>query len=115
MIEMALVIMLLLMLTFGIADMGIYMYKYVQAANCTREAARRAAVHKDPYNIPYCVDASLTPTITYADPGHATGTDVTASIDMTHSWIAIGYLIPGLGNTIGLQSHTTMRLEGNEI
>jgi hypothetical protein len=91
------------------------MYKYVQAANCTREAARRAAVRKDPGNIPYCLDASLQPTVTYADTGMAAGTDVTASVDTTYSWIVIGYLVPGLGNTISLRSHTTMRLEGQKI
>ena len=115
MVEMALVAMLLLTLTFGIADMGLFMYKYVQAANCTREAARRAAVRKDPTNIPYCVDASLVPSISYADPGKAVGTDVTASIDTTYNWIVIGYLVPGLGNTINLKSHTTMRLEGQKV
>jgi Flp pilus assembly protein TadG len=114
-IEMALVMMILLMLTFGTADIGLYMYKYVQAANCTREAARRAAVRKDPTNIPYCVDATLTPTVTYADPGQATGTDVTASLESTYSWIVIGYLIPGVGPTIPLKSHTTMRLEGAKL
>jgi len=72
----AIVALLLLTLTFGTADMGLFMYKYVQAANCTREAARRAAVRKDPDNIPYCLDASLRPTVTYADAGKAAGTDV---------------------------------------
>ena len=115
MVEMAIVALLLLTLTFGTADMGLFMYKYVQAANCTREAARRAAVRKDPSNIPYCLDASLQPTVTYADTGQAAGTDVTASVDTTYSWIVIGYLVPGLGNTISLRSHTTMRLEGQKI
>ena len=115
MVEMAIVALLLLTLTFGTADMGLFMYKYVQAANCTREAARRAAVRKDPDNIPYCLDASLKPTVTYADNGRAAGTDVTATVNTTYSWIVIGYLVPGLGNTISLRSHTTMRLEGQKI
>jgi Flp pilus assembly protein TadG len=115
MVEMALVATILLMLTFGTADLGLFMYKYVQAANCTREAARRAAVRKDPSNIPYCVDASLKPTVTYADPGQAAGSDVTATVNTTYSWIVIGYLVPGLGNTIPLKSATTMRLEGQKI
>ena len=42
MVEMALVATILLMLTFGTADLGLFMYKYVQAANCTREAAQGA-------------------------------------------------------------------------
>ena len=115
MVEMAIVMMLLLVLCFGMADFGLYMYKYVQAANCTREAARRAAVRQDPTNIPYCVDASLAPSVTYADASHSTGSDVTASINFNYNWIVIDHLIPGLSPTIALQSHTTMRLEGAEV
>lgn len=114
MIEMAIVALLLLILTFGTVDAGLYMYKYVQAANCTREAARRAAVRQNPANIPYCVDASLAPTITYAAAG-APGTDVTATLAKNHSWLVIGNLIPGIGPTIPLNSHTTMRMEGQKV
>ena len=114
MIEMALVALLLLILTFGTVDAGLYMYKYVQAANCTREAARRAAVRQDPANIPYCVDASLAPTITY-DAAGAPGTDVTATLAKNHSWLVIGNLVPGLGSTIPINSHTTMRMEGQKV
>ena len=115
MIEMALVMLILLSLSFGIADFGLYMYKYVQVANCTREAARRAAVRQDPNNIPYCVDASLKPTVTYADPGMAVGTDVTATVNTTYNWIAICYFVPGMSCSISLSSATTMRLEGQKI
>lgn len=116
MVEMALVALILLILTFGTADFGLFMYKYVQAANCTREAARRAVVRDPaPLDIPYCVDASLLPTLTYADPAKTAGSDVTASLDTTYSWIVIGYLIPGLGSTIPLHSHTTMLMEGAKL
>ena len=111
MVEMALVIMLLLILTFGIADVGLYMYRFVQAANCTREAARQAAVRDDPTDIPYCVSSDLQPTVTY-NPDDAPGSDVTATLDVTHNWIAIGYLIPSIGPTIPIRSATTMRMEG---
>lgn len=114
MIEMALVALILLILTFGTVDAGIYMYRYVQAANCTREAARRAAVRQDPSNIPYCVDASLAPNVS-PNPGGAPGTDVTATVSITHSWIAIGHLIPGIGSTIQINSSTTMRMEGQKV
>jgi Flp pilus assembly protein TadG len=114
-IEMALVMLILLSMTFGTADIGLFMYDYVQAANCTREAARRAAVRQDPTNIPYCVSATLQPTITYADPGKASGTNVTATIDTTHRWIAICYFIPGMSCTIPLRAATTMRMEGQKL
>lgn len=111
MIEMALVMMILLMLTFGTVDAGLYMYRFVQAANCTREAARRAAVRKDPTTIPFCVSNDLMPTVAYASGG-AVGTDVTATLTITHNWIVIGYLIPGVSPTIPIRSATTMRMEG---
>jgi Flp pilus assembly protein TadG len=114
MIEMALVMLILLSLSFGIADFGLYMYKYVQVANCTREAARRAAVRQDPSNIPYCVDASLKPSISYSDGGKP-GTDVTATVNTTHNWVAICYFVPGMSCTIALKSATTMRMEGQHL
>lgn len=115
MVEMAIVAMFLLMLTFGTADIGIYMYKYVQAANCTREAARRAAVRKDYNNIPYCVDNSLKIQVTFSDPGHAAGTDVTAKIDTDYDLIVLDYLIWGNNKKLPLKSSTTMRMEGQKI
>ena len=115
-IEMALVIMILLTLTFGIADAGLYMYDFVQAANCTREAARRAAVRQDPTNIPFCpASSSLQPVVAYADSSKAAGTDVTATIDKTHRWIAICYFVPGMSCTAPLRSATTMRMEGAKL
>src|SRR6476619_3165392 len=77
-VEMALVTLLLLTLTFEIADVGLYMFDFVQTANCTREAARRAAVRKDPTNIPYCPSPNLAPTMRQS-AGGAPDSDVTAS------------------------------------
>ena len=114
MVEMALVAMILLILAFGTVDAGIYMYRYVQAANCTREAARRAAVRDDPTNIPYCVSSDLQPTMSYAAGGDP-GTDVTATVAITHHWIVIGHLVPGIGATIPINSATTMRMEGQKV
>jgi Flp pilus assembly protein TadG len=114
MVEMALVTLLLCVLTFGIADIGLYMFNFVQTANCTREAARRAAVRQDPTNIPYCPSPNLMPTVTYS-AGGAPGTDVTASISRTNNWVVICYLIPGMSCTMPLTSSTTMRMEGQRI
>ena len=113
---MALVVMILLPLTFGIADVGLYMYDFVQAASCAREAARRAAVRQDPTNIPFCpASSTLQPAVTYADPGHAAGTEVRATIDKTHRWIAICYFVPGMSCTVPLRAATSMRMEGAKL
>jgi Flp pilus assembly protein TadG len=114
MIEMALVILMLLILTFGIADVGLYMFRFVQATNCTREVARRAAVREDnPTAAPFCASGDLRGAVTIAyDPDDSPGSDVTASLNVTHNWIAISYLIPGMEDTIAIRAATTMRMEG---
>jgi Flp pilus assembly protein TadG len=115
--ETALVLPILLVLMFGIAEFGLYMYDYVQAANCAREAARRAAVrHPDAESPPYCVSATLQPTVTPSDyedqPG---GSDVTAAVDSTHEWLVIGDLVPGLPSPMPLKATVVMRMEGQEV
>jgi Flp pilus assembly protein TadG len=116
-IETALVLPLLLTLVFGIAEMGLYMYDYVQAANCAREAARRASV-RDPLaaSPPYCISATLQPTLspaTYATaPG---GSIVTATVNSTHTWLVIGNLIPGIGPSKALHATVVMRMEGLKL
>jgi Flp pilus assembly protein TadG len=116
MVEMAIVATVLMVLAFGIIDFGIYFYRYVQAANCVREAARRAAVRADDAeDPPYCVDAGLSPTVTEGYADLAPGTEVTATIDTTHSWLIIGYLVPGLGSDIAISASTSMRMEGKKI
>ena len=115
MVEMALVMLLLLILTFGIADMGLYMYKELQAVNCVREVARAAVVRRDLAAGSYCVDSGLFASVTLSDSGYTClegGEPLSASINQTHRWIAIGYLIPALGPTVPLRAAETMRMEG---
>ncbi len=115
-VEMALVMTLLLVLTFGIADMGYFMYRYVQAANCVRETARRVVVHADLSEDNYCVDGSLRDEVEVTYGTDANGDELaTASLSIDHQWIAIGYLIPGLGTTMPINTQETMRVEGQII
>ncbi|HEU5432817.1 MAG TPA: TadE family protein, partial [Thermomicrobiales bacterium] len=112
-VEAAFVLPILLSLTFGIAEMGLYMHDYVEAANCAREAARRAAVRADIVPVSYCPSAALTPSV--SPTGYKTaqaGTDVTATVNVTHNWIVIGSLIPGMGTGWPITVSVTMRLEG---
>jgi hypothetical protein len=115
-VEMAIVIMIMLTITVAAIDFGIYMFRYVQAANCVREAARRAVV-RDPSaaNPPYCVDAAL-PAPTLSPAGYLTaaqGTEVTASISVPYDWLALDTFIPGLTGSIN--AHTSMRMEGQVV
>jgi len=116
MLEMAIVATVLLTLAFGIIDFGVFFYRYVQAANCARESARRAAV-RDPAaeSPPYCVDADLQPDVTDGWVDLPGGAEVTATVDATHSWLAISYVVPGMGSTIQITASTSMRMEGKKI
>ena len=113
-IETAFILPILLTLVFGVAEISMYMYSYVQAANCAREGARRASVRDpDADSPPYCESVTLEPDILPASymtqPG---GTDVTAVVSSTHQWLVIGNLIPGLGASKPLYAEVVMRMEG---
>jgi Flp pilus assembly protein TadG len=123
-IETALVIPLLLALMFGIAEGGLYMYDYVQAINCAREGARRAAVRAaDAATPPYCVSADLLPTLTAEGGDYMTapaGTNVTAVVASDHDWIIVHQLFPLLGgsplpDSWPISATVVMRLEGVQV
>lgn len=112
---MAIVIMIMVMVTVASIDFGIYMYRYVQAANCVREAARRAVVRaNNAANPPYCLDAGLTPTLNPSNyQAAAPGSEVVASVSVTYDWLALDTFIPGISGTIS--AHTSMRMEGQVV
>jgi hypothetical protein len=112
---LAIVIMIMVMITVSAVDFGVYMYRYVQAANCVREAARRAAVRADnAASPPYCIDAGLAPTISPAAyKTAATGSEVVATIDVAYDWMALDTFIPGLTGSI--KARTSMRMEGQKV
>jgi hypothetical protein len=121
-IETALVIPLLLALMFGIAECGLYMYDYVQAINCAREAARRAAVRADDAEAPpYCVSADLLATLDPVDYVAApAGSDVTAVVEYEHDWIIVHQLFPLLGgsplpDSWPISATVVMRMEGVQV
>ena len=115
-VEMALVVMLLLILTFGIADVGLFMYDHVQASNCVREAARRAAVRADDAgNPPFCISSDLVPQVPAGYQTLPAGSEVQVTLTKPHQWIAICYFIPGMSCTIDIKAATSMRMEGQPI
>jgi hypothetical protein len=121
-VETALVLPILLVLMFAIAELGLYMYDYVQATNCAREAARRAAVRDaNAESPPYCLSAELLPTVT-PDPwiSAPAGSDVTAVVNSDHDWIIIHMLIPLLGgsplpDSWPIEATVVMRMEGVQV
>lgn len=115
-VEMALVALILFSLTFGIADVGLFMYDYVQAANCVREAARRASVRADnAASPPFCVNSGLVPVVTAGYKTLPAGSEVQATLTANHKWIAICYFVPGMSCTFQIKAATSMRMEGQHL
>lgn len=115
-IEMVLVIMILLSLTFGTADLGLYMYDFVQAANCVREAARRAAVRADNAGSPpFCISSNLVPQVPAGYKTLPAGSEVQVTLTKDHRWIAICYFVPGMSCTTQIRAATSMRMEGQKL
>ncbi len=120
-VEMAFVVMLLLMLAMGIVDFGVLMYRYVQSANCVREAARVVAVRQEwppADGDDYCFDGSLQDAVVIAPADYetkATGEPVTASLEVDYDWMVINSFVPLLGESYQISASETMRLEGQPM
>ncbi|MCE5278757.1 MAG: TadE/TadG family type IV pilus assembly protein [Planctomycetaceae bacterium] len=115
-VEMALVLPLLLLLTFGIIEYSIQFYVRGEMTNAAREGARRLAVYDatveqaravalarlSGLNGNFSVSASLTP------PG-ASDRDATVRISVPMGDITSGIIVPTDGKT--LTAEVTMRRE----
>jgi Flp pilus assembly protein TadG len=120
MAEFVIVLVPLLLLLFGIIELGVVMYDKVTVVQDAREAARLASVN-DPSGLTILADAPAGSTLTFTcatDPnsGNAqglynVGDKVTAHVTYVHSFITplIGDLF---GGSIDLSSNATMTLEG---
>lgn len=125
MVEMAIVLSTLLILSFGMVDFGLYLTGYIRASNCAREVAR-AAVIRNPGAATFCANHQLTPlfetaTVTVSPSAYMvanSGTPVTATVVAVYRWKAIAPLInafsPGTpwSATATTTTTATMRMEG---
>ena len=119
-VEFTIVLMPLLLLLFGIIELGAVMYDKVTVVQDAREAVRLASVN-DRSGLTILSDAPAGSTLTFTcatDPnsGNAAGAynvgdTVTAHVTYVHSFVTplIGTLF---GGTIDLSSNATMTLEG---
>lgn len=124
-LEMAVVMSLLLILTFGMVDFGLFLTGYIRASNCAREVTR-AAVIRNASAGTMCSSHQLTPlfesvTVTVTPGGYMTadsGTEVTATVVGVYRWKALAPLInafyPGTpwSPTQSTTTRATMRMEG---
>jgi Flp pilus assembly protein TadG len=120
MVEFVIVLLPLLLLLFGIIELGVVMYDKVTVVQDAREAVRLASVN-DPSGLTILGDAPAGSTLTFTcttDPnsGNAQGSynvgdKITAHVTYVHTFVTplIGDLF---GGTVDLSSNATMTLEG---
>jgi Flp pilus assembly protein TadG len=120
MVEFTIVLLPLLLILFGIIELGLVMFDKVTVVHDAREAARLAAVN-DPSGLTILSDAPAGSTLTFTcqtDPAsgnaqgaYGVGDKVVAHVTYVHPFVTplIGDLF---GGTIDLSSNATMTLEG---
>ncbi len=125
MVEMAIVMSVLLILSFGMVDFGLFLTGYIRASSCAREVTRGAVI-RNASAPTFCNGHQLTPlfesvTVTVNPSGYMTansGTPVTATVVAVYRWKAIAPLInaffPGTpwAATATTTTTATMRMEG---
>jgi len=130
-LEMALVMPVLLVLTFGLVEFGLLMYNQQVITNAAREGARRGIVQASP-RIPYSngVDGIADTVHAYADAHLVTfgatrpvpAVDVPAictafadnlSVTVTYpyTFLVIPNFVPGLGPSLTITSAAVMKCE----
>jgi Flp pilus assembly protein TadG len=120
MVEFVVVLLPLLLLLFGIIELGVVMYDKVTVVQDAREAVRLASVD-DPSGLTILGDAPAGSTLTFTcatDPnsGNAAGAynvgdKITAHVTYVHNFVTplIGDIF---GGSVDLSSNATMTLEG---
>lgn len=129
-VEMAIILPLLLAITFGLIEFGLLMYNQQVITNAAREGARRGIVQAVP-RIPYSngVDGIADVVHAYADTHLVTfsstsqlptvtanecvgfADDLTVSVTYPYTFLAAPSFIPGLANLITLSSVSVMKCE----
>jgi len=125
-VEFAIVLPVLLMLIFGIAEFGILMYDKAVITNASREGARAGIVYSFPNRLSedeirsvvnsYCSSylitfgASATPSTTVTlgtDPGDP----LTVNVTYPYSFLVLPNFVAGLAGGLTLAATTVMRME----
>ena len=130
-VEFALILSLLVVITFGIIEFGLLMYNQQMITNASREGARAGIVASSPrvpstgaYSIDsvvqnYCgsymvtFGGSNTPStsVTGYSANAAFGADLEVSVTYQYSFLVLSSFVPGINSTINLQATTVMRYE----
>lgn len=128
MVEFALILPLLVIITFGIIEFGLFIYNQQIITNASREGARAGIVASSP-RLPsasinsvvqnYCANylitlgAQNTPTTTLT--GYSANAlfqqDLTVQVNYTYSFLVIPNFIPGFNKIKNMHAITVMRYE----
>ncbi len=119
-VEFALVVPVLLLILFGVLDLGRSFHTYISLTNAAREAARYAAVNNTSAtsaqaaqefgSVSGCVNGSLT----FADSGGGRGNPYTVTVTCQFQLVTplIGNVVgAGAGNRITIRSNATFVID----
>ena len=129
-IEFVLVLIPLLVLTFGSIEFGVAGYNKAMLTNASREGARAGIVF-DPGQTSdrlsdteieqivrgYCADNLITfgdaavPDVVVNRAGYTEGDDLTVTVTYVYGFLIIDNLIPGFNPTMTLRARSVMRME----
>ncbi len=133
-VEMAIVLVVLLLLLFGIVDFGHAWYMDHLCSNASREGARYGTRFtgtlpqnlnpsisnyiKDIWGLIRLLPPDANPQVNATGPGmiqtkvtDLTGKDITVTVTARKTWFVIGHLVPGLGSYKDITVSTTMKHE----
>jgi Flp pilus assembly protein TadG len=125
-VEMALLLPLLLIITFGIIEFSIVLWDQAVVTNASREGARTGIVWADPRITDgeietvvanYCAghlisfNGASVPTTTITRTGSSAGDPLTVTVNYNFDFLVISALIPPLGDGLNLSAQTIMRME----
>jgi Flp pilus assembly protein TadG len=131
-VEFALLLPLLMVITFGIIEFGVFLYNQQVITNASREGARAGIVAGSPRVPPtgansidsvvqnYCGSHILFTFGTYSAPttivtGYSSsatfGTNLTVQVNYNYSFLVIPNFIPGIAKLRAMQAITVMKYE----
>jgi Flp pilus assembly protein TadG len=132
-VEFALVLPLLVVITFGIIEFGMLLFNQQVLTNASREGARAGIVSRNPRLPPtgtdsinsvvqnYCANHLVTfgnpntPAIVNPPIGYSStatfGTELTVQVDYQYSFLVIPNFIPGITKLRAMHAITVMRYE----
>lgn len=131
-VEMALILPLLLAITFGLIEFGFLMYNQQVITNAAREGARRGIVQHVPHIQPTEIEKTVhdyadshlvtfggatLPSITVETNGMAGavctgfGDDLAVTVTYPYTFLVVPNFIPGLAGLLTLSSEAVMKCE----